>query len=50
MFKVQAVRCEGGRGAAGAEQAQTVAKASIDLSQFCTAEPFGPKQLVIPLQ
>lgn len=34
----------------GQEAAQTVARASLDLSQFCTAEPFGPKQLVVPLQ
>ena len=34
----------------GQEQAQTVAKAAVDLSQFCTAELTGPKQLVVPLQ
>ncbi|KAI7838889.1 hypothetical protein COHA_007354 [Chlorella ohadii] len=34
----------------GQEAAQTVARAALDLSQFCTAEPFGPKQLVVPLQ
>ena len=36
--------------AAGQGEAVTVAKASLDLSQFCQAEPFGPKQVVLPLQ
>ena len=34
----------------GQEQAQTKAKAAVDLSQFCTAELMGPKQLLVPLQ
>ncbi|PSC68867.1 hypothetical protein C2E20_7579 [Micractinium conductrix] len=43
VLKVQAVK-------GSAEEAQTVAKAAIDLSQFCMPEPLGPKQLVVPLQ
>lgn len=27
-----------------------MAKAALDLSQFCGPEPFGPKQLVVPLR
>lgn len=34
----------------GQDQTYTVAKACLDFSQFCLPEPFGPKQLVIPLQ
>ena len=44
-FKVQAVRA----GAADGSGA-TVAKATLDLGQFCGPEPLGPKQLVLPLQ
>ncbi|KAL4442970.1 hypothetical protein ABPG77_008461 [Micractinium sp. CCAP 211/92] len=47
-LKVQVV--QEGKAQRGAERAQTVAKAKLDFSQFCLPEPFGPKQLVIPLQ
>ncbi|KAL4457696.1 hypothetical protein ABPG75_012561 [Micractinium tetrahymenae] len=47
-LKVQAV--PEGKAQLGPERAQTVAKAKLDFSQFCLPEPFGPKQLVIPLQ
>ncbi|KAI3434396.1 hypothetical protein D9Q98_002474 [Chlorella vulgaris] len=53
VFKVQAVREGGTRGGGGGQQggeAVTVAKAALDLSQFCGPEPFGPKQLVVPLR
>ena len=32
------------------EQALTIAKASLDLSQYCTAEPLGPRQLTVALR
>ena len=40
-----------GDGRAGREEeAHTVAKAALDLSQFCQAEPLGPRPLVLQLQ
>lgn len=47
VLKVQAVR---GNPRLGQEEGQTVAKAALDFSQFCLPEPFGPKQLAVPLQ
>jgi hypothetical protein len=34
----------------GREESVTVSKAALDLSQFCGAEPLGPKQLVLQLR